>query len=150
MSGTAKGIFAGVAVFLFFLAMFLIGFFDSLSEVIHADEVETNYGAEITSMKEEAKEAHMLFLKTTVYVGTYSVTYEDGSKETFEIESEVPQVRNHRVGEKVTVFKCDDRHAFVRGDLFQHPALRRTGIGIIIFEGAVLLSIVYPRRHRYS
>ncbi|MCQ2527983.1 MAG: hypothetical protein MJ108_02560 [Saccharofermentans sp.] len=149
MSSTGKAILAFAGVFLFIIAVFLIGFFDSLSEVINAENVETHYGTQINSIEEEAKDARILFWETTVYVSTYDVTYEDGSNDTIHVEYPVPQSGNHYIGEKLTVYKSGDRYAFERSKLFEHPALHRTGIGIIIFEAAVVLSIVYPRRHRF-
>lgn len=148
MSSTGKAILAFAGVFLFIIAVFLMGFFDSLSEVINADKVETHYGTQINSIAEEGKDVRILFWETTVYVSTYDVTYEDGSNDTIHMEYPVPQSGNHYIGEKLTVYKSGDRYAFERSKLFEHPALHRTGIGILIFEGAVLFTIIFPRRRR--
>lgn len=149
MSGTAKGIIIIIGCFLFLIAVFFMGFFDSLSEVINADDVETHYRTQINSIHEESQEARILFWETTVYVSTYDVTYEDGSKDTIKVEYPVPQSSKHYVGEKLTVFKCDDRYAFERSKLFEHPALHRTGLGIIILEAAIALAIIFPGRRRF-
>ncbi|MCQ2531713.1 MAG: hypothetical protein MJ093_03295 [Saccharofermentans sp.] len=149
MSGTVKGIGLVIGCFLFLLAVFFMGFFDSLSEVINADHVETHYRTQIDSIHEESQEAHILFWETTVYVSTYDVTYEDGSKDTIQVEYPVPQSSKHYVGEKLTVFKSDDRYAFERSKLFEHPALHRTGLGIIILEAAIVLTIIFPGRRRF-
>lgn len=148
MSGTAKGIFAVIAVLLFFVAVFLFGFFDTVSEFIHDDEVEVLYNAQITDMSENPKVVHILFRETQVYITTYSVVYSDGTRETFDIESPVPQKRNHSIGEKITVFRCGDRHSFDRSELFAHPTLHRIGIGIIILEVVVIMVFIAPKQRR--